>query len=583
MTCPTDITIMLRPRRTSAQAVWQAPRASYGDVSFNIGSTHNPGDFFFEGTTQVTYTAIGAGPNGLITVSCLFFVTIEAECDEACCGLADGVYTVPTPAPMDCFAPPELDAFEGLFRPTGSKTCFDGHSICDQPRTFLPRRPPRPFVVTPKFFLGPAEGSGPIVVPPSTTTTTMTTSTTSTTSTTTTTATLFAERCQGRTTDTSLQACSCGTLDDCHTCGVDVLLEPVVGTCELCKNEAYLHEGACVASCPSGFVGTGTGRFGRTCVPIFVEPVDEQCIGTLTTETEVACRCGDDCYACDWSGVTAGDCSICKNGQHLLRGQCISSCPSGYTPTGTGNFRRECISDSPTTSPAPATDFCVGRSTLLAGEPCVCNADCHTCEWDSGVAGECVKCKNEKALLDGACVDSCPPDYDLTGSGSFGRECALVGQPGEIADDQCEGRTLRDAGTACRCANDCHTCAWVDGGPSTCTLCKNAAYLSGGECVQECPSGTTAVDRGNFGSECVSSRRRSILALADPQLSASERVAGAAASPLLLMGVVVAVLGLAVAGVAMVVHRRVRNRTLLPTHGQVMDIGGTVLDSIQTA
>ena len=778
MTCPADIRLPAGDRFRGVRAVWQEPRPSYGEVSFNMGSTHSPGEFFFEGTTQVTYTASGNGPDGRITVSCFFFVVIEPDCDDECCDLPDGTFSVPTPRPHDCFAPPELDDFEALYEPSGTKTCRDGHSICSEDRKFLPPRPPRPPPMTPKFFVGEAEGGGPVVEPPTTTSTTTTTTSTSTTTTTltppesfcefrdvdvtflldasgsvgtadfgvmqdfvadtislldvgsdavrvagamyheraipgfdfdfsfsrptlrsevlswvypsdrnygtasgaalnyvtnnllvpsagyrggeavvyffsdgrsaesaavvqaaadalkatgarvvavgisglvdvaqleviassvddivlvndfteltaavsedlaerlcadttpstaapttttttTTTTDNVAQRCQGRTTDLTAEECRCTPLPDCHTCGVDALLVPVADTCQLCKNSAYLLDGVCVATCPEGFVGTGFGRFGRACEPVETSPVVQQCAGITTSITADACRCARNCHTCEWTDGLVGDCSICKNSAYLLNGDCVESCPTGFTPTGTGSFRRECVRDTPTTPAAVTTaelDFCVGRNTLLLGESCSCNADCHTCEWASGTAGQCIKCKNEAYLLDGECVATCPDGFDSLGSGSFGKECVELTS---AADDQCQGITLRDAGTSCRCASDCHTCAWVNGLPSTCSLCKNSAFLLDGTCVESCPAGYDEDPNGRFGSLCVESsrRRRSILALAGEMALGSH----AAGSPALVAGMAagVAMVVLAVVATVIVVHRRRRAADVLPLH-----------------
>jgi hypothetical protein len=70
---------------------------------------------------------------------------------------------------------------------------------------------------------------------------------------------------------------------------------------------------------------------------------------------------------------------------------------------------------------------------LCGVEPCECDAecdagclwnqaDCHEC--DSGpfqFGDRCAVCKNGKLLLDGRCVDACPPGYASTGSGNFSR------------------------------------------------------------------------------------------------------------------------------------------------------------------
>ena len=48
--------------------------------------------------------------------------------------------------------------------------------------------------------------------------------------------------------------------------------------------------------------------------------------------------------------------------------------------------------------------------------------------------------------------------------------------------------------------NNCHNCS-SDG--STCTLCKNGAFLHQGNCIAACPAGATPTGKGNFDRRCV--------------------------------------------------------------------------------
>ena len=174
-------------------------------------------------------------------------------------------------------------------------------------------------------------------------------------------------------------ACEVGR-DDCNTCSEDN------EQCEKCYNRKYLLNGTCIDACPRGFDAVGRGNFGRECV--------------------VALPCvegRDSCHTC------AGEqCTLCYNRKKLFQGQCVEECPEGFAETGRGNFGRGC------------------RETL----PCEPGLDnCNTCSADSQ---QCVLCYNGKKLFGGECVDACPEGYAETGSGNFGRGCreALPCEPG---------------------------------------------------------------------------------------------------------------------------------------------------------
>ena len=166
--------------------------------------------------------------------------------------------------------------------------------------------------------------------------------------------------------------CSVG-VNNCNTCSDDRL------SCEICYNGKKLFNGECVDACPEGFAETGSGNFGRGCREV------------------LPCEAGrDNCNTCSADNE---QCELCYNAKRLFNGTCVDECPAGFRQTGSGNFGRGC------------------REAL----PCEAGLDnCNTCSVDNQ---RCTICYNGRRLLNGVCVDTCPPGFRETGSGNFGRAC----------------------------------------------------------------------------------------------------------------------------------------------------------------
>ncbi len=73
--CPTDINIVVDPS-CQATATWTEPTATDNCGIADITSTHQPGDIFPEGTTEVTYTATDVNRN---STKCTFNVIINND------------------------------------------------------------------------------------------------------------------------------------------------------------------------------------------------------------------------------------------------------------------------------------------------------------------------------------------------------------------------------------------------------------------------------------------------------------------------------------------------------------------------
>jgi len=107
--CPADITIGNDAGLCAAAATWTPPTLEDNCPGAIISSTHNPGDIFQKGTTEVTYAITDAAGN---TTTCSFNVTVEdtepatitcpanivVDADPLSC---DAVVTWTIPIPVD--------------------------------------------------------------------------------------------------------------------------------------------------------------------------------------------------------------------------------------------------------------------------------------------------------------------------------------------------------------------------------------------------------------------------------------------------------------------------------------------------
>ena len=340
------------------------------------------------------------------------------------------------------------------------------------------------------------------------------------------------------------------------------MIDGVQTECNLCKNAMFLFDGACIAKeeCPGS--AEGKGNYGRVCkitttttrgptststiapdttsaaVPEFI--ASSFCRGKVTDEGS-SCLCHESCHTCEWDSINnlAGPCEKCKNAKvQLASGACVDQSLCDGIVVGSGNFGRVCrtkddettAAAATTTTPTPTTDtpkqffattVCRGKITDESGT-CLCDADCHTCEWDgiSNNAGSCSKCKNSKVqLADGTCADETGCDGDVIGKGSFGRFCQTESDtdttttttpvPTTVAPDFfattiCRGRTA-DTGGVCLCNANCHTCDFdhVNANAGSCSKCKNSkVQLDDGTCADEADCGGAVIGTGSFGRFC---------------------------------------------------------------------------------
>jgi len=126
----------------------------------------------------------------------------------------------------------------------------------------------------------------------------------------------------------------------------------------------------------------------------------------------------------------------------------------------------------------------------IFGRDCKCDERrCHRC--DKTAAGDvCLKCKGEKYLLNGTCVDTCPPSMTSVGNKVIGRRCSLP--------FTCDSNIAKGEGVSGKCIcsttahknhNDCKVCDFEAGAfGQTCTKCGNAQFLNPetNQCEPDC-------------------------------------------------------------------------------------------------
>lgn len=197
--------------------------------------------------------------------------------------------------------------------------------------------------------------------------------------------------------------------------------------------------------------------------------------GTYFNSISLICsNCATNCTECYSDNIVY--CLKCKDGMVFYNGQCLSSCPSGYTagqdgkcvqcPTGclTCNTVGDCFSCITTLTLVDykCKDNCTSLGQYLSGSSCAaCPSICQTCNNQSS----CIKCNNS---------------LYLTAPNSI------------LCVTQCLGKTFPDNSTflCTPCPPTCATCTST----SNCTSCLTTSliyyYLYNGTCLYLCPNNT---------------------------------------------------------------------------------------------
>ncbi|XP_061733261.1 proprotein convertase subtilisin/kexin type 5-like [Nerophis ophidion] len=244
-------------------------------------------------------------------------------------------------------------------------------------------------------------------------------------------------------------------LDECHQCPAACDECSPLGECTACEEYHFLHEGLCMAECPDSFFGDDERR---------------ECL-----------RCHGDCDLCD--GPNDNDCDACADPWAILyNGACVPVCPSHTFMDAVTGECKDCDA-SCLTCVGPLAASCSGcrgdhrleeeeeeegrgRCVLLADEcsphqypdtqgGCLpCHKYCQRCSGPE--KSHCLSCKLRHLLLNGTCVDQCPPDH--------------------YADE------LRQKCDACH--PTCQSC--VGKHRHECLTCRDRLFRDGKECMETC-------------------------------------------------------------------------------------------------
>ncbi|KAF8204328.1 insulin-like growth factor binding protein [Mycena galopus ATCC 62051] len=288
--------------------------------------------------------------------------------------------------------------------------------------------------------------------------------------------------------------------------GAMSLLDMQSSTC----SSPCASSGTCSASgtctCAPGFNGTSCetcspGFFGPTCqaCPAGCSDCDEgisgsgRCLTPPVTNPLTTCKClngecnADGSCACNPGFVTAangtacaacasgffadstGDCKVCQLGCSSCAdgtGNCLT-CGPNFTQDQ--NDATKCTSVPTSAGGVQCPDGSFGDGTACAA----CSASCATCSGPTS---------NDCTL--------CPQTHYLTNNGS----CVSASSTGV-----CEGSNLiadNNKGKCDTCGAKCTTCEIASFNVAStvnelkCTGCLKGSVLSGGECIDSCPTGT---------------------------------------------------------------------------------------------
>uniref|UniRef100_A0A673XCZ9 Fraser extracellular matrix complex subunit 1 n=1 Tax=Salmo trutta TaxID=8032 RepID=A0A673XCZ9_SALTR len=293
------------------------------------------------------------------------------------------------------------------------------------------------------------------------------------------------------------QGTSCDS--SCATCYPD---NP---KCTSCPQGSAMHHGKCISHCPEQHYIDDHGR----------------------------CRaCHSSCWSC--SGPSVSQCTLCSQGLSLHQGQCLEACGEGlYHQEQTchichpscrrclGPLASDCLRclkpeeallprnthTHRTTPHGVCVATCPARFYLDALHTCrECHTSCLQCTGGSGQ--NCTSCTPPYVLLEGQCVLSCPPGFNIQDntwchpscqecSGPSKADCVSCPPLAKFHNGYCttscpEGEFLHPQGYCQECNSDCLRCAadLQTGVGSVCLWCKAVrTLLLEDHCVTRCPLG----------------------------------------------------------------------------------------------
>ncbi|KAJ7676455.1 insulin-like growth factor binding protein [Mycena rosella] len=290
--------------------------------------------------------------------------------------------------------------------------------------------------------------------------------------------------------DIESAACSppCASSGICTAAGTCTCAAGFTGaSCETCAAGFF---GPGCAACPAGCAKcddglTGSGRC-LVSTPVGA-PASCNCVNgvcgangscTCTTGFTTAAN-GTACSQCapGFFLTSTGDCSICEIGCTSCSdgtGVC-TACKTGFTLDA--NDRTKCNAPPSITSSGtlcPPGAFSDGTNCTP------CSGSCQTCT--AGTSNDCIECAAGTYLFNGACVSA---DANGVCAGS-----SLIADNNKLECDSCGSKC-----TACKIPN---FSAVSTVNQLQCTGCVPGFFLSNGNCVESCPSGTFVSSQDNL-------------------------------------------------------------------------------------
>lgn len=267
----------------------------------------------------------------------------------------------------------------------------------------------------------------------------------------------------------------------CKSCNADL------NTCNSCPENQYLYNNDCISECPEGTISTGLTCANcelpcTTCVESTTNCTD--CItpfkivdGACTNECELGqIKINDKCVNCstDCQICTEENCIKCNDKKVLIDGECKDFCP-----VGTFNDNGVCVPCAENCESCKCSKNCIickedyslfegacykdclsGYASVKSdiGISCEkCNLNCSECSPDNSEI--CFVCDFGTLLLDGKCEFFCPPGYSVNKENKECFKCDVI---------------------------NCQKC---NSGSDICDSCQDNKYLLNNTCVDDCPLG----------------------------------------------------------------------------------------------
>lgn len=263
-----------------------------------------------------------------------------------------------------------------------------------------------------------------------------------------------------------------------------------------CSSNNYCNTCYANGSCSSCYaLGTGYNTnftYGAYYLITSTGVCVQSCTGNFYASTSKSClQCTAPCYGCS---VTDSNCTSCINytinglSYYYYNSSCITTCPSGYYASSSGNTCQVCA--NPCLTCSGSNVYCTScftnkyLSTRLGtcGDASICNA---SYEYPDSTTFKCTNCS---ASCNGCSINSthcaaCQTGYiiDIAYGTTLPGRCTNLCPSGTVND------TAKIMGGGCTCNyTACATCQTT---VNTCLSCNGSKYLQSGACVSTCSSG----------------------------------------------------------------------------------------------